>query len=470
MVAASIVAATALVYIPGPAAAQVIVDIEPGEDIQAVVDAHAPGTTFRLRSGVHRMQTIAPRDRDTFIGESGAVLSGARLLTDFVPSGRFWVAYGQTQEGERTTHFRCHWAFPRCGIPEELYINDERLEPVASLEEVGPPKWGDSPGQWFFDYDNDAIYISYDPTWLKVETSVSSAAIMSKAENVTIVGLVIEKYATMAQIGAIHGQEGKNWRIIGNEIRKNHGSGVRVGTGSEVIWNYIHNNGQLGLFGFGDNILVEGNEIFANNYAHYLDRWEGGGAKFFAGANIVVRNNYSHHNDGPGLWSDYDCIDTLYESNRVEDNTEMGIFHEISYRAVIRYNVVKRNGFGYPDWIAGAGILVAGSPDVEVYGNLVEENADGIGGMQQNRGSGAYGPYELRNLWVHDNVIINNSGWTGVAQDINDKSFFTNKNNRFTNNTYQLGSSQYPFQWMDGERTLAEWLNYGHDSTSTFIK
>jgi hypothetical protein len=287
---------------------------------------------------------------------------------------------------------------------------------------------------------------------------------------VTISGLIIEKFATMAQIGAIHGQEKKGWRIIGNEIRKNHGSGVRIGTGSEVIRNYIHNNGQLGLFGIGDNILVEGNEIFANNYAHYLDRWEGGGAKFFEGRNLVVRNNYSHHNDGPGLWSDYDCIDTLYEYNLAEDNTEMGIFHEIGYRAVIRYNIVRRNGFGYPDWIAGAGILVAGSPDVEVYGNLVEGNADGIGGMQQDRGSGAYGPHELNNLWVHDNVIINNSGWTGVAQDINDQSYFISRNNRFTNNTYDLGSTQYPFQWMDGERTLAEWLNYGHDSTSTFIE
>jgi len=470
MVAASLMAATALVCIPSPAAAQVVVDIMPGENIQSVMKGYAPGTTFRLKSGVHRMQTIEPRDRDTFIGESGAILSGARLLTDFVPSGRFWVAHGQTQQGERTNRFRCHPAYPLCGIPEDLFINDERLELVASLDEVGPPKWGDSPGQWFFDYDNDAIYISYDPTLLKVETSVSWMGFAPTGDYVTISGLIIEKYATMAQIGAIHGQEKKGWRIIGNEIRKNHGSGVRIGTGSEVIRNYIHNNGQLGLFGIGDNILVEGNEIFANNYAHYLDRWEGGGAKFFEGRNLVVRNNYSHHNDGPGLWSDYDCIDTLYEYNLAEDNTEMGIFHEIGYRAVIRYNIVRRNGFGYPDWIAGAGILVAGSPDVEVYGNLVEGNADGIGGMQQDRGSGAYGPHELNNLWVHDNVIINNSGWSGVAQDINDQSYFISRNNRFTNNTYDLGSTQYPFQWMDGERTLADWLNYGHDSTSTFIE
>ena len=61
--------------------------------------------------------------------------------------------------------------------------------------------------------------------------------------------------------------------------------------------------------------------------------------------------------------------------------------------------------------------------------------------MQQDRGSGAYGPHELNNLWVHDNVIINNSGWSGVAQDINDQSYFISRNNRFTNNTYDLGST-----------------------------
>src|SRR4051794_9430775 len=61
--------------------------INAGDDIQAQVNANSTGTTFVLRAGVHRLQSIRPKDGDTFQGEQGAVLSGARLLTNFTRSG-----------------------------------------------------------------------------------------------------------------------------------------------------------------------------------------------------------------------------------------------------------------------------------------------------------------------------------------------------------------------------------------------
>ena len=77
--------------------------------------------------------------------------------------------------------------------------------------------------------------------------------------------------------------------------------------------------------------------------------------------------------------------------NRVEDNVRMGILHEISYAIVIRNNTVRRNGFGLSSWVWGAGIVISSSSNAEVYGNIVEDNAGGIVGVQQNRGSGAHG-------------------------------------------------------------------------------
>ncbi len=136
--------------------------------------------------------------------------------------------------------------------------------------------------------------------------------------------------------------------------------------------------------------------------AHFYPLWEAGGVKLTNTNNLVVRGNYSLSNDGMGLWTDENNINTLYKNNTTNDNTWMGIVHEISYRAVIRNNTVLRNSFGYPYWIAAAGILVAASSDVEVYGNYLDGSAGGIGGMQQNRGSGAYGPHLLQNLWVHE--------------------------------------------------------------------
>jgi hypothetical protein len=97
--------------------------IFPGEDIQSRVDAVMPGTTFLLKSGVHRMQSIVPRDGDTFIGEPGTILSGARLLTTVARSGSFWVTADQTQEGPRKGNIAegvCRASAPRCGYPEDL--------------------------------------------------------------------------------------------------------------------------------------------------------------------------------------------------------------------------------------------------------------------------------------------------------------------------------------------------------------
>lgn len=452
-------------FLPSLALAQV--DVFPGTNIQSVVNANPAGTTFRLKAGVHRLQTIRPRNGDTFVGEAGTVLSGARQLTTFTQSGAYWVATGQTQQGIQN-HGECKAGFPLCTIPEQLFINGERLEVVGSLGGVRPPNWSVETGQWYFDYAADRIYISHNPTFLTVETSVTPSAFEPTADNVTISGLVIEMYAGIAQQGAINGRGRSGWVITNNEVRRNHGPGITVGSRAQVRQNYVHNNGQIGIVGSGDDILVEGNEFYHNNTAHFWPLWEAGGVKFTFTRNLVVRGNVSHFNDGPGLWADQDNLNTLYENNTSQDNTWMGIVHEISYGATIRNNVIRRNGFGYPDWMAGAGILVAGSRDVEVYGNLLDGNADGIGAMQQNRGSGAYGSHEVWNLWVHDNVIANTSGWTGLVQDVGDLAPFTSRNNRFERNTYTLGGNPRPFHWMNQELDAAGWTNYGQDLSGQF--
>ncbi len=73
-----------------------------GADLQSLVDAAPAGSTFWIEAGVHRMQSVTPKDGDHFIGEHGAVLNGARLITEFDREGHNWVATGQNQEGFRS--------------------------------------------------------------------------------------------------------------------------------------------------------------------------------------------------------------------------------------------------------------------------------------------------------------------------------------------------------------------------------
>ena len=162
---------------------------------------------------------------------------------------------------------------------------------------------------------------------MAITASVGAALV----DDVEVSGLVLEKFATPAQEGVISAY-GSGWTITNNEIRLNHGCGVWSGSDSLVSNNFIHHNGQLGLCGQGKDILIEGNEIAFNNTAGFDSRWEAGGAKWVNTESLVVRNNYSHDNLGPGLWTDSNNIRTTYEGNVVEDNADEGIFHEISSR------------------------------------------------------------------------------------------------------------------------------------------
>jgi parallel beta-helix repeat protein len=289
---------------------------------------------------------------------------------------------------------------------------------------------------------------------------------------VRIQGLIIEKYNPPLQQGPVRGEGTTAWIVQGNEIPYNATAGLKLGNKMQVLQNNIHHNHQIGITGAGDSVLVDGNEIAYNNWLkEYPFGFELGGAKFSKTHYLTVRNNYVHDNYGNGLWTDNSNIYALYEKNTVEDNSGAGIFHEISYAATIRNNIIRRNGFA-KGWVTGAGILVAASSDVEIYGNQVLDNKQGIVGTQQNRvinPSGISAAKNLKNLFVHDNTVrAAPGGVTGIVQDTGDNGVFTSRNNRFRSNHYYLGSDLTDFQWMNKKITKQQWQGYGQDLQGTF--
>jgi parallel beta-helix repeat protein len=439
--------------------------IYPGEDIQARVNAHPVGTSFTIKSGVHRLQTIKPKRGNAFIGEPGAVLSGAKLLTSFKRSGAVWVASGQTQQGPRSAYGTvptgaCSGDSPRCFYPEDLFINDVAQKHVASASAVRP-------GTWYFDYATDRIYVGTDPTGRRVETSVTTKAFDAQygVNDVVVRGLAIEKFANPAQAGAVSANNTNGWLIENNDVRWNHGIGIFIsnGTGHRVVRNKVHHNGQLGMGSYGtDGLLVEGNEIAHNNVVGYNSSWEAGATKFARTTGIIIRGNNVHDNRGKGLWTDIDNRRVLMEGNTVRGNTDYGIHHEISYDAVIRDNLVENNGW--------EGIVVTRSPGVEVSGNTVRGNRNPqIVGRQDVVGPvGKYGPLVMRDFYVHHNKV---NGGVGVVLGgrVKDLTFFKGRNNRFDRNEYDLrGAPAAPFAWQGGTRTEAQWRAYGMDANGTF--
>ncbi|MGE2748011.1 hypothetical protein, partial [Escherichia coli] len=78
------------------------------------------------------------------------------------------------------------------------------------------------------------------------------------------------------------------------------------------------------------------------------------------------------------------------------------------------------------------------SKNVEVYGNHVDATTggNGITLIQQDRGSGAYGPHTTTGNAVHDNVIVDGTPGAGVSGSVADfdEAGLRNGENSFANN------------------------------------
>jgi len=428
------------------------VQVKPRADLRTLIDSHAEGTTFCLSDGTYRPeQPLRPKNGQRFIGVSEAIISGSQVVDDFRRDATgywttAWIAPKPTLGGE------CDHGYTGCAYADDVFLDNVRLWRVTSLSDLRP-------GAAYIDYGARQLYLAEDPGNSKVEVAIAPYAFGGSARNVEIRGLVIEKFANNALgAGAINSLS--NWLILRNEVRLNHGAGIAGSNGARVIDNYVHHNGQYGFKGTGIGSSFEGNEVSFNNTAGF-DGGAAGGSKWMRTKDLVVRNNYFHHNHGAGIWVDNDNYNALIQDNVTVDNAGHGIHYEVSYNAVIRNNRSANNGA----W----GILVTSSPNVEVFGNEISNN--GIGGIllqQTNRGTGAFGPHLATNNSVHDNTITMRSGFTGARSAVNDNLIYGN-NNRFARNNYRLANlaGKY-FLWNRTKMVKDQWVRLGHDTAGSF--
>ncbi|MBD3392812.1 MAG: hypothetical protein GF418_11975, partial [Chitinivibrionales bacterium] len=350
------------------------IELDVGDSYQDSIDAHPGNTTFKILAGVHRGFQVTPKSGNTFVGEDGAVLDGSVILDSWSEEGQYWVHDGLTYEPSQ--HGSCRSEFPGCNYRHALYMNGEFVHRDTILDDV-------TEGRWYLDPDLDKGYLADDPTGDTVEIAVNTWAIGGNGtiNNVTIRNLVMTKYATAAQDGAVRSRESSSgWVIEECEISYNHGGGISlVGNEHIVRSNDIHHNGQLGFGTCCDtNLVFEKNEIAFNNALGFNSGWEAGGTKFVKTHNAKIYSNWAHHNfQSPGLWSDIENGQIEYMGNLSEYNGTMGIFHEIGGTGEIYCNISRFNGIGWSGWAYGANILISHSSDVEIHRNVVEISAEG---------------------------------------------------------------------------------------------
>jgi parallel beta-helix repeat protein len=454
-----------------------VVTIGPGTVIQSVVNANPAGTTFVFEPGTYRLTSpIIPKNGDSFIGEvvcappassCPAILSGAKVIGSLaVFDGANYEVTGQAQRGFQQYTNECEPGWSGCFYPEDLFFDGVPLQHLysASLPAI-------STGQWWFDYTNHTIYFHDNPSGHVVETSVvpTVAKVLRGpgANNITFQYLTIEEFAAPIEQGAIDptdsggGIQGSSldWVVKNCELLLNHGIGVHINYGTQILNSYVHNNGQMGIGG-GTNsdtvqsgIVVSGNTITYNNYAHIVPDFGAGGIKFGDTLGAVVRGNTVSYNGGAGIHFDASSSRPLIDGNTVTDNSSgSGAAYEISIdSAIVRNNILLRNSLPGTVPVSASDLGSNASVGVNAYCNVVEipaaAGANGILVAASQRGYNTVAPYEYlvsTGNSVHHNTVIWDAGANGgfgyEQHDAANQPAFWSDNTPPDYNTYHLPS------------------------------
>ncbi len=427
------------------------VNIFPGDDIPATVSSSPAGTTFIIYPGTYRLtQPIVPKNSDTFIGQTScappatscpAIISGSRVIGPLATfDGTNYVVAGQTQQNAvNMTTADCTPGWLACNVPEDLWFDGVPLKHLyaSSLPVIAS-------GQWWFDYTNHLIYFHDNPSGHLVETSFVPNVAVGPGNNITFQYLTMEEFAVPLlegglwpsngyQSDVLRQANGLNWVIENCEMWGHHSQPISVNYGIQVLNNYIHDNGQLGIGGGvspDDNlvpsgVLIYGNLITRNDYANVLPGFGSGGIKFGRTLGAVIRDNVITNNEGDGVHFDVSSSSPIIVGNTITGNTDGdGIGYEISWVSALVYNnIVKYNGIpGVANSSPGYQIHSATSTGMNAYCNVMEMSA--VKGEQawdvdaSDRGYDTYPPgnyYVSVNNSVHHNTTIWDSGAAAAA-------------------------------------------------------
>jgi len=427
------------------------------------------------------MQSILPRTGDRLIGRPGAILNGAVVLRNWVSNGGYWTNSGAPAQNTPAAIFSCQIPGAACTYPQDLYLNNVPLTHQLALPIVS--------GQWYFDYANDVIYMADDPIGQTVELSVTRMAIGGAANNVTVQGLMVEKYAAHLQDGAIQ-PEGSGWVIQNNQVLLNNGEGIKThGNNEQILSNIVNENSELGIgAGRGSGDIIKFNTVSYNNFAKIHFGIEMGGCKFAATINTRVLNNTVSNNNGNAIWIDGQSTGAVIRNNRVTFNYKDGIRYEFSHYGTISNNTLINNDQDPTTGVCaslhnGHEITVVASDHVSVTSNNITSQCGGVslGGFQPNEFVVPVDDIVTDNTITYTLSVAMADPMGGWDSEVGAKSplFDPANNDYFDYNTYNFNSSsllKLP-NWMwggvvnagvaTGTKNWFQWRAIGQDTHST---
>lgn len=436
------------VYTPAGADASIF-RLTPGDNVAAMVRKAEKGSIFVFSPGIYRVSMIQPKSQQSFVGEPGAILSGAVPVTGWVREGVLWTAgnypvpsfsHGEGRNG--MAKFR-----------EDLVVDGIPFQRVASRDALS---------ERTFYYENGRVWIAVDPTSKEtLALEAPSAFISGNVSDVTISNLTIRYFASMAQHGAIDAHDSIRWSLTNLTVEANHGAGVEAGTDMTIHGGSYCRNGEVGIHAAGvTNLAVRGVTVCGNNYAGFNPDWDAGGIKVLRASNVSLSDSVIFQNNGNGVWFDWDNQSVIIDNNYIHHNGGRGIQIEASGRTSITGNVVEYNNtFQRSEGYWGAEILVQNSSRVSVVDNRVVSGfGQGIGLIDDARPPGAFGSHITSdNMILGNTLVMLNAGSNGLAASADQAIAFGGTNHMDSNIYVARAAKDLQFTW-NGERFTADGL------------
>ncbi len=333
------------------------------------------------------------------------------------------------------------------------------------------------PGDFFYDRQKKLLWLRLksgdSPSAHRIEVSVRSSGFNLVAYT-SIKGFEVRHFlADSRGHSAVAIHDGHDVEVEDCNIHHNDFSGlIPQGRAITVRGCELSFNGNNGMTSsFGSDIILDNNFTHHNNTRGYDMSWHGGGIKFVQQRRLTLHNHRAE-NEPIGVWLDINCLDALVD-NSVFANCKIGLYYEISRWGVLANNVFTDCGLG----------LWSYSSDVLIAHNAFERCSQGI----VVTGDARYAEYRLGHkdepdlanntlAAVRNNVIVNNlivdssQANIGIWPDTPSSAGQICDQNVFVRTTTTPeGTLAFPFRatW-NQDLTLPEWQARGFDKHSLF--
>ncbi|WP_137293324.1 right-handed parallel beta-helix repeat-containing protein [Nocardioides dongxiaopingii] len=397
-------------------------EARPLRTIAAAVARAVPGQKIVIHPGRYHETVEVPGDKpgvSLVAARRGSVtMDGARPVTGFVRSGDVWVRAGWDAEFDHSPTYTFgapdssaeYWSFinrahPMAAHPDQVWFDGRELRQVASPGQV-------SGGTFYVDDAGDRLVVGSDPSGRRVEASRLVRALEIRAEDVTVDGIDVVRYApSVPHMGAVTAER-DGIRIEHARIQDNATTGLHVMARGIVVRDVtLADNGMMGMTsnGASDLRLVE---VVArhNNTEHFNHAPAAGGVKITRSRGVTVTRSRFNDNIGTGLWFDESAYDVEVTRSRFLRNQEHGLRFEISGRAVAAGNLVVDNRVD--------GINVNNTDHVQLWNNTVTGGARPINIVQDTRDvdpGGSWRDPTLPLTWRNSPVQVRNNILTGTG-------------------------------------------------------